>query len=212
MVEATGISAASLRKKLRRQRRAQPLAYRRQAADAAARTLAALPEFRRARRIAVYWTHGPELDTTPLIRRAHKQGKIVYFPVLGPPPTHRLHFAAWQRGEKLIRNRFGIPEPLQRKTIRPRFLDLMVVPLVGFDRAGNRLGMGGGYYDRTLAYLPRRRLWRRPRLVALAFECQQVEALPSQPWDIAVDTIVTESGVIRSAGTTTTMESTCSTG
>lgn len=197
MVESPAISAASLRRKLRRQRRSLPLAYRRQAADAAARTLAALPEFRRARRIAVYWTHGPEMDTAPLIRRADKLGKLVYFPVLGPPPTHRLHFAVWRRGEKLVRNRYGIPEPLQRKTIRPRFLDLMVVPLVGFDRDGNRLGMGGGYYDRTLAYLPRRRLWRRPRLVALAFDCQQVEALPCQPWDVAVDTIVTESRAIR---------------
>lgn len=206
MVDSPPHSTASLRKKLRRQRRALPLAYRRQAAVAASRTLAALPEFRRARRIGVYWTHGPELDTTPLILRAHKQGKIVYFPVLGPPPTHRLHFAAWRRGERLIRNRFGIPEPLQHKTIRARFLDLMVVPLVGFDREGNRLGMGGGYYDRTLAYLPRRRLWRRPRLFAVAFDCQRVEALPSQPWDIAVDAIVTESGVVRTAGTSTHKE------
>jgi 5-formyltetrahydrofolate cyclo-ligase len=76
-------------------------------------------------------------------------------------------------------------------------LDLMLVPLVGFDGACNRIGMGGGFYDRTLAYLRRRRHWRRPRLIGIAHECQRVDRIDPRPWDIPLDAVVTEQGVYR---------------
>ena len=66
------------------------------------------------------------------------------------------------------------------------------MPLVGFDQQGYRLGMGGGYYDATLAFMQHRRLWRKPRLVGVAYECQRVETLPHDPWDMPLDAVLTE--------------------
>ena len=96
-------------------------------------------------------------------------------------------------------NRFGIPEPSRRnRRLRLAWtLDLLLVPLVGFDTECHRLGMGGGYYDRTLSYLSHRDHWRRPRLIGLAHECQRVAALPVRPWDIPLDFVVTERQVYR---------------
>lgn len=104
-----------------------------------------------------------------------------------------MRFAA-DDSPRMMRNRFGIPEPAQSRRQPPGMLDLVVVPLVGFDAACNRMGMGGGFYDRSFAY----RLTRRhagPRLVGLAFDCQQVAELPVAPWDVPLDVIVTESRV-----------------
>jgi 5-formyltetrahydrofolate cyclo-ligase len=76
----------------------------------------------------------------------------------------------------------------------------LLLPLVGFDETGNRLGMGGGYYDRTLSYLRQRKHWRRPRLVGIAHECQKVDALAPSPWDVPLDMIVTEERVYVTEG------------
>jgi 5-formyltetrahydrofolate cyclo-ligase len=91
-------------------------------------------------------------------------------------------------------NRFGIPEPTSKgRHIRPaRHLDVLLVPLVGFDSTGNRIGMGGGYYDRTLAFLNRRRQWRRPRLIGIAHECQRVAAIEPRAWDVPLQAVATE--------------------
>ena len=79
----------------------------------------------------------------------------------------------------------------------PWGLDLILLPLVGFDLKGNRLGMGGGYYDRTLSYLRHRRFWIKPRLVGVAHECQKVDSLIARPWDIPLDAVVTETAFYR---------------
>jgi 5-formyltetrahydrofolate cyclo-ligase len=114
--------------------------------------------------------------------------------VLRAHPRQKLWFIEHREGERLTRNRFGIPEPAlrHRRIALPWALDLILVPLVGFDVQCRRLGMGGGFYDRTLAYLRQRRYWRRPRLVGLAHECQRVERLDSRPWDVPLDMVVTE--------------------
>ena len=78
-----------------------------------------------------------------------------------------------------------------------RRLDVMLLPLVGFDSEGRRLGMGGGYYDATLAYLRSRRRWRKPLLVGVAYACQQLKEVPAEPWDVRLDMILTEKGLIR---------------
>ncbi|WP_245731865.1 5-formyltetrahydrofolate cyclo-ligase [Thiocapsa roseopersicina] len=154
--------------------------------------------FRRARRIAAYWPADGELDPRPLLEDAFTDGKAVYFPVLGKRIGGRsrvkLRFVRWIAGETMRPNHFGIPEPTRRgRHIRPaRHLDLILVPLVGFDSACNRIGMGGGYYDRTLAFLKARRYWRRPRLIGLAHECQRIERIEPRPWDIPLDAVVTE--------------------
>jgi 5-formyltetrahydrofolate cyclo-ligase len=103
------------------------------------------------------------------------------------------------------RNRYGIPEP-SRRTGRQRNaqgLDVLVLPLVGFDGDCNRLGMGGGYYDRSLSYLSQRRHWRRPHLIGVAHECQRVPHVPVCPWDMPLDLVVTERGVYRKGGART---------
>lgn len=94
-------------------------------------------------------------------------------------------------------NRFGIPEPAGTTVFRARQLDLLLMPLVGFDTAGHRLGMGGGFYDATLAYMRQRRHWRKPRLIGVAFECQRVTALPHDPWDMPLDAVLTEKRLYR---------------
>ena len=90
-----------------------------------------------------------------------------------------------------------IPEPLveRRELVRVRDLDLILMPLVGFDLQGNRLGMGGGFYDRSLAFLRYRLYWKRPRLLGLAYDFQQVDILTADPWDIPMQAVVTDQAV-----------------
>ena len=98
--------------------------------------------------------------------------------------------------EKLAANRFGIPEP-RRNGKRQRkiwTLDLILLPLVGFDQHGGRLGMGGGFYDRSLAYRTLRKNWHKPTLLGLAHSCQQVDRLAMASWDVALDATVTDGG------------------
>jgi 5-formyltetrahydrofolate cyclo-ligase len=103
-----------------------------------------------------------------------------------------MRFGRVGRTTRMAPNRYGIPEPLDARPLRARQLDLLLMPLVGFDHRGYRLGMGGGYYDATLAFMQHRRLWRKPRLVGIAYECQRVEALPHDPWDMPLDAVLTE--------------------
>ena len=191
-------SLRQLRRTLRSVRRALPDRCQRAHARCLARLLRRDIAFQRARRIAAYWPSDGELDPRALIRAALARGKVAYLPVLrrghdGEGAT-RLWFVRFSPDERLHPNRFGIPEPKARgRHLRPaRHLDLLLVPVVGFDSAANRIGMGGGYYDRTLAYLLRRRHWRRPRLVGIAHECQRVARIEPRPWDVPLDAVATE--------------------
>lgn len=183
-----------LRRRLRACRRALPPRVRRAHSRQLARRLGRHPLFLRSHSVAAYWSADGEIDPTPLLKLAHARHKRRFLPVLRPHPRNKLWFIEYREGEPLARNRFGIPEPAlrHRRIALPWALDLMLLPLVGFDARCRRLGMGGGFYDRTLAYLRQRRHWRRPRLVGLAHECQRVERLDSQPWDVPLDMIVTE--------------------
>ncbi len=188
----------TLRRELRQQRRALSPQQRRNAAAALERRLGSHPLFLRSRHIAFYLPNDGEMDLTPLIHRAQAMGKHCYLPVLSPLYHNRLWFASYHHNSKLVQNRFGIPEPIANwADMRPAWtLDLVLTPLVAFDSAGNRLGMGGGYYDRTLAYLARRRYWRKPQLLGTAYDFQQVERLPHEPWDVPLHGIVTESSLL----------------
>jgi 5-formyltetrahydrofolate cyclo-ligase len=132
------------------------------------------------------------VDVTPLIDWALAQGKEVYLPIIRP--DRHLDFARYRTGTRLEPNRVGILEPARanRELICPTRLDVVLTPLVGFDANANRLGMGGGFYDRTFAALNRFRHWSRPRLLGVAFECQRVSALTTQPWDVALWRVITE--------------------
>jgi 5-formyltetrahydrofolate cyclo-ligase len=151
----------------------------------------------RARRIGAFWSADGELDPRQLMRRALACGARGFLPVLRPGRQRRLWFLPFAPGESLVPNRLGIPEPRRgRRHLRlPWTLDLLLVPLVGFDSDCNRIGMGGGFYDRTLAFLRRRTHWRRPRLIGIAHECQRIARIEPRPWDIPLDGVATELGV-----------------
>ncbi|MCB1802844.1 MAG: 5-formyltetrahydrofolate cyclo-ligase [Gammaproteobacteria bacterium] len=187
----------TLRQRLKQQRRTLPAEA---AARSQARILASLqshPWFRRARNIAAYFGSNGEIDPMPLLNRIDDPRKKLYLPVLHPLRHGQLWFCHWRPGDRLHNNRFGIPEPLPggRCLIPARQLDLVIVPLLGFDDHCNRLGMGGGYYDRTFAFRKRHPHITRPRLLGLAHAFQRVEQLPTQPWDVALDGVISEKGV-----------------
>ena len=192
-------SPAALRRRLRLLRRGLSAAQQREHAHALARTLGRQPAFLRARRIGIYWPADGEIDPRPLLGLAQASRKRWHLPVLCRHPHPRLWFLTYRPDEPMRPNRFGIPEPaLRNRRLRLAWtLDLLLVPLVGFDSNCNRLGMGGGYYDRTLSYLSHRQHWRRPRLIGVAHECQRVTELPMRPWDIPLDLVMTERRVYR---------------
>jgi 5-formyltetrahydrofolate cyclo-ligase len=173
--------------------------------------LVTTPLFLRSQRIAFYLAHEGELDPYPLMARAWALGKVVYLPVLRFLGGRHLRFAQYRSGDTLRRNRFGIPEPLRppSELARAQDLDLVLAPLVAFDAWGHRLGMGGGFYDRTLGFLQHRLCWHRPRLVGLAYSFQEVSELPVSPWDVPLQGIVTELGF---RATPYSEPRTCSTG
>jgi 5-formyltetrahydrofolate cyclo-ligase len=149
--------------------------------------------YRNSRHIACYLANDGEIDPDPIIEHAWFMGKHVYLPVLSPL-KNSLYFAPYQSDSRLSINRFNIPEPVCRPSQwkSASELDLLLLPLVAFDPSGNRMGMGGGFYDRTLAYLKHRQFWKKPTLVGLAHEIQKVSQLEVRSWDIPLDLIMTE--------------------
>ncbi|MGL6262011.1 5-formyltetrahydrofolate cyclo-ligase [Vibrio sp. WXL103] len=151
----------------------------------------ATPEVAQAQHIALYIATDGELDTQPLIEALWQAGKSVYVPVIHPFAKGHLLFLAYTPDSDLCYNRYGIIEPrLTLDAIIPvAKLDLIFTPLVAFDAQGQRLGMGGGYYDRTLAQ------WENttdgPKAIGLAHDCQRVEQLPVESWDVPLDKIIT---------------------
>jgi 5-formyltetrahydrofolate cyclo-ligase len=182
------------RLEIRARRRALSERERRRRADALCRRLFRRPLFLNSRRIAVYLPADGEIDTGRIIQRAWDLGKQVYLPVLVPYLHNRLWFARYEPETRLVVNRFGIPEPevVHKQRIKAQALDLVLTPLVGFDKKGNRLGMGGGFYDRSFEFLLRRRAWRKPRLVGLAYKFQRLKKLSAQEWDVPLTAVVTD--------------------
>jgi 5-formyltetrahydrofolate cyclo-ligase len=190
------------RRLLRQKRRALSPRDQRAHAQALTRLLGKDPAFARARRLAAYWPADGELDPRPLLALARRRGRRTFLPVLRRPGRGQLWFLPYAPGEPLRPNRYGIPEPRRRREhIRlPWQLDLMLVPMVGFDTDCNRIGMGGGFYDRTLAYLRQRNHWRRPRLIGIAHACQRLERIDPRPWDVPLDAVATEERIYSRRG------------
>ncbi|MDC7816602.1 5-formyltetrahydrofolate cyclo-ligase [Pseudomonas sp. BLCC-B112] len=196
MTEPAPLSRPQLRRMLRKARRSLTPAQQRQAASGLYRQLAHNPVFRRARHLSLYLPTDGEIDPRLLLRAAQRRGKATYLPVLSAWPRTKMVFQRVRPGEKLRPNRFRILEPRinvarQRKVWA---LDLVLLPLVGFDEDGGRLGMGGGFYDRSLAYLARRKSWCKPKLLGLAHECQKVARLDQASWDVPLQGTVTDQG------------------
>jgi 5-formyltetrahydrofolate cyclo-ligase len=191
-----------LRKEIRSQRRALSLHDQRSHSSAMTSLLCRSPLFLYSKRIALYLQEDGEIATNLILSRARELKKQCYLPVLRPPPQQALWFAEYRPGDCLLRNRFGIEEPCirARRQTPPWGLDLILLPLVAFDTDGNRLGMGGGYYDRTLAYLASRTFWRKPKLIGIAHDLQKVDTLSKQTWDIPLNGVVTEREFYRLPG------------
>ncbi|MBD9564701.1 5-formyltetrahydrofolate cyclo-ligase [Pseudomonas sp. PDM09] len=194
MTEPALLPRPQLRRMLRKARRELTPSQQREAARGLYKQLIQHPLFRRAKHISLYLPNDGEIDPRLLMRAAQRRGKATYLPVLSAWPRTKMVFQRIRPGEKLKPNRFRIPEP-RHNIARQRkvwALDLVLLPLVGFDDVGGRLGMGGGFYDRSLAYLARRKNWRKPTLLGLAHECQKVQRLAQASWDVPLQGTVTD--------------------
>lgn len=187
-----------LRRELRASRRALTPLQQRQASQRLFRRLAQHPLFRRSQHIAFYLANDGEIDPSPLFRLAQRLGKQCYLPVIAGWPTQRMRFQRLRSDQRWKRNRFGIQEPISNPHLQtdPWRLSLVLMPLVGFDQRGNRLGMGGGFYDRAFSYRRRHKNLSRPTLLGLAHACQEVAHLPTAAWDIPLDGIVSDQQII----------------
>ena len=185
-----------LRRELRARRRSLNPAQQRRAALALARQLLRHPQVRRSKHIALYLPNDGEIDPGAFVRVARRMGKLCYLPVLHPVYKNRLWFFRFDETTVLVPNRFGIPEPQHHKTARrsAQALDVVLLPLVGFDSAGGRLGMGGGFYDRTFSFKHGQR-YASPYLIGLAHECQRVPSLPVASWDVPLNGVVSDRAI-----------------
>ncbi len=188
------VPPVELRRNMRARRRALPDRKRAQLTRDLIRTVVRSPLLRRARHIAGYFPNDGEVDLAPLFPVLKAHGRHLYLPTL---MGSRLCFLPCTGETPLLLNRYGIPEPRvsPRRQIAPQALNLVLLPLVAFDARGNRLGMGGGYYDRSFAFLRQRQHWFKPTLIGVAYNFQQVEGLDARSWDVPLDGVITESGL-----------------
>ena len=184
-----------LRQRLAEQRRALSPAERIAAAQGLRRSLEQLPEYFTDARVAGYWASHGELPLNLAIAPLAGRGQQFLLPVIGR--NKHLRFAPWQSGDAVQPNRYGIPEPVAPgELLEPFQLDLVLVPLLGFDRRGHRLGHGGGYYDRSFAFLNKQVRPTEPLLVGIAYDFQELEIVNKEPWDVALDFIATNRELI----------------
>lgn len=181
----------ALRRDLRQRRAALDPRQRQRHAQRATQALARTAAWRSARIIAVYLACGSELPTAPLLQRAWREHKRTLVPRIAR--DGQMRFVEIGPDSRVRRNRHGIAEPVSAPMWPLGGIDLLLLPLVGFDRHGYRLGAGGGYYDRKLAQRPR----HRPLCLGWALSLQEVDAVPRDPWDCRMDGVVTERGVRR---------------
>jgi 5-formyltetrahydrofolate cyclo-ligase len=192
------IARTTLRARLNAQRRAVSAADRARAALLVARHADRALHLQPHWRIAVYAALPRELDAAPLIELAASRGCRIYLPRIDRRRTsHRMRFVQMQGGGGWRSNRLGIAEPAGDNRLGARWLDLVFLPLVGFDRSGVRLGAGGGFYDRAFAFRNLRSRWHAPRLVGLAYAFQEVASIGAAAHDVLMDAVVTETGMIR---------------
>jgi 5-formyltetrahydrofolate cyclo-ligase len=185
-----------LRQLIRQRRQGLSPALQQQAAVDLVRQFASHPQLARLQHIALYLSNDGELDTAPLIKALWQQGKSVYLPILHPHKPGFLVFQHYSTDTPMTENKFGIAEPVLDATQLKALPEIQMIglPLVAFDSKGNRMGMGGGFYDRTLANA----IFCQPAplLVGLAHQCQQVELVPVEPWDIPLQMVITPEQVV----------------
>jgi 5-formyltetrahydrofolate cyclo-ligase len=163
--------------------------YRRSSSIQICTRIKFLDEFRQANRIALYIAVNGEVDLTPIWKYAHEQGKTCYFPALNDDKT--LLFLPASPTTTFKNNKYNIPEPDVDKdqALSPKEMDLIIMPLVAFDARCTRLGMGAGYYDRTLENKP------TIPLFGVAYQFQRVDFIEPQSWDIPLDAVITQNAI-----------------
>ena len=193
LVSDTSSTRQQIRQTIRQQRRALTPEQQQRFAEQAATRMLSYPPVLMAKTVAVFLSFDGELDTLPLIDQLWHSGKQVCLPVLHPFSPGNLLFLHYHPQSELVVNRLKIHEPkLDVRDVLPLSqLDVLITPLVAFDQQGQRLGMGGGFYDRTLQN------WQHYGVqpVGYAHDCQQVDALPVEKWDIPLPAVVTPSKV-----------------
>ncbi|QCU89852.1 5-formyltetrahydrofolate cyclo-ligase [Thiomicrorhabdus sediminis] len=195
------MNSGLLRKTLRDQRRQLPSSIQQHHAKQALQHLSDLlsqnPAFQTPQNIALFLAQDGELETDTAIQYLWQQSEHhIYLPVLETQPDWHMGFARYKPDSKMVRNRFDIAEPdvALNEHLNGEQMDWVFMPLVGFDKQGNRMGMGGGYYDRSFAFKLQNSRENQTKLIGWAHSFQQVEQLPKEPWDVPLDGIITEQG------------------
>ena len=183
-------NSRQLRTKMLDARRALSPAYRAAASDAICRKLVRSRQFERSTTIAVYFAQEDEVDLSNFVDAAWQSGKRVFAPIVAQ--KYEMFFSAVSRNSDLRRNRYGIWEVEQGEIITAEQLDWVLLPIVAFDAAMHRIGMGSGYYDRAFAFRMHRHRVLKPRMTGVAFACQETASIARNPWDIGVSRVFTE--------------------
>jgi len=180
-----------LRSRLRQQRCAIPAQTRLKYDRKIRQHLLELINHQEIRTIAGFWPFNGEPDLVPLLRQLMDSGTEVALPVISTSQKGRMKFCLWQQDVPLIKNKFGIFEPQSQTALNPQVFDLLIIPLVAFDRYGGRLGMGAGYYDRHLEPLRNR---RSPKRIGVCYSLQEINSIKKNTWDIPLHGVVNERG------------------
>ena len=190
---------STLRKMLRQGRNQLSNAAQENAAHGLLTQLLKMPEFNQSHRVATYLSNDGEIDPKDVIDWLQQNNRNSFVPMVRQEQGRNwLMFAEIKADTVFVNNRFGIAEPVvpESEWVPADTLDLVLLPLVGFDRHGNRIGMGGGFYDTTFEFVAKERR-DRPVLVGIAHEIQRVENIDAESWDIPLSTVVTDQHVYR---------------
>ncbi|HAE70416.1 MAG TPA: 5-formyltetrahydrofolate cyclo-ligase [Gammaproteobacteria bacterium] len=182
----------TLRQSIRIQRRLISSSDREKFAKQLLSQIQKLANFQHGQKIALYLPNDGEIDTKYIQNFLKNRGFSIYLPIL---VGKSLKFA--KVGKNFRKNRFGINEPISTQILNANQLNTLFMPLVGFDQFKNRIGMGGGFYDRTLSFKKRQQGYKNPKLYGLAFDCQEVAKLNTKPWDVPLDAVVTPTTIYR---------------
>jgi len=167
---------------------------KKKASIAISKAIINLDDFNYASNVGCYMSSYGEVDTWPIVNEIWKRGKNLFLPKIRT--NSKMDFAKTTSNEKFLNNQYGIKEPISNNFTDSKFLDLVIVPLVAFDNKGNRIGMGGGYYDREFNYLKKEKKPSKPLLIGVAFDCQKFEKIQQDSWDVSLSNVFTESGCI----------------
>ena len=181
----------TIRQQMKRARLALTPAEREHANKQLTRNLLALTALHRCTSIGMYLPFRGEADCMKLLASEKLRKKRVFLPVLA---KNHLRFAELFSDSDMRPNRYGILEPVHSHSdlVNPTDLNIVLTPLVAFDSKGNRIGMGAGFYDRSFAFRKRRRKWRKPLLIGVAYDFQRVDKIHPAPWDVPLDGVVTD--------------------